>query len=181
MKLAWSRKALAALFILIMTVLISSLYGKLYILNPVLEQTQTVTELMDKQQALLADYPPDEAVLAEAKAEYALTESFLPEGEKMNNDIVNLTRIAEKHHVMIQDFSRAKEPQAIEGMDERYRASVYNVNMVSADPENMVQVLAELSKQERVWDIHSFQFERTSEDRYAGSFAVTFYSHIMED
>ena len=120
----------------------------------------------------------DESLLKETKANYDATQPFLPEGEKVNADVVALENAAGKNNVIITSFSRSVEPEAIEGMNARYRASVYQVTLTSATPDNiMIKLLEELTTMERVWNIQAFSFEKNTLEEYTGSFNVTFYSH----
>lgn len=95
----------------------------------------------------------------------------------MNKDVVALENAARKSNVRVTSFSRSTEPEAIEGMDSRYRASVYEVTLTSASPDHMINLLEELATMERVWNIKAFHFEKDTQEAYSGSFSVTFYSH----
>lgn len=177
MKLEWNRTALIIVFSMVTLALGSFAYGQLYVMTPLKEQTEVVASTVDEQKALLAAYPPDEALLKEKKTEYDATQPFLPEGEKVNNDVVALEKAAGKSNVKVTSFSRSTEPEAIEGMDPRYRASVYEITLTSASPDNMINLLEELTTMERVWNIKAFHFEKDTQEAYSGSFSVTFYSH----
>ncbi|MGO4994659.1 hypothetical protein ACTQ5F_06445 [Jeotgalibaca porci] len=177
MKLEWNRTAFIILFIMITTALGSFAYGQLYFITPLKEQTDVTESLVEEQKTLLEAYPPNESLLKETKANYDATQPFLPEGEKVNADVVALENAAGKHNVTITSFSRSSEPEAIEGMDARYRASVYQVTLTSATPDNMIKLLEELSSMARVWNIQAFHFEKDTQEAYSGSFSVTFYSH----
>lgn len=177
MKLEWNRTAFMLVFIMITAVLGSFAYGQLYVISPIKEQMEVTVNIVEEQKALLAAYPPDESLLEETKAEYEATQPFLPEGEKVNNDVVALETAAGKSNVKINSFSRSSEPEAVEGMDARYRASVYQVTLTSATPDNMISLLEELTTMERVWNIEAFNFEKDTQEEYTGSFSVTFYSH----
>lgn len=181
MKLEWNRTAFMLLFIMITAILGSIAYGQLYFITPLKEQTDVTTSVVEEQKTLLANYPPDEALLKEMKAEYDATQPFLPEGEKVNTDVVALENEAEENNVTITSFSRSVEPEAIEGMDARYRATVYQVTLTSATPENMIKLLEELTTMERVWNIQAFNFEKNTLEEYTGSFNVTFYSHDVTE
>lgn len=177
MKLEWNRTALIIVFSMVTLALGSFAYGQLYVMTPLKEQTEVVASTVDEQKALLAAYPPDEALLKEKKTEYDATQPFLPEGEKVNNDVVALEKAAGKSNVKVTSFARSTEPEAIEGMDPRYRASVYEVMLTSASPDHMINLLEELTTMERVWNIKAFHFEKDTQEAYSGSFSVTFYSH----
>lgn len=177
MKLEWNRTAFIILFIMITTVLGSFVYGQLYFINSLKEQTDVTVSIVEEQKALLEAYPSDESLLKETKENYDATQPFLPEGEKVNADVVALENEAWENNVTITSFSRSVEPEAIEGMDARYRASVYQVMLTSATPDNMIKLLEELTTMERVWNIQAFSFEKNTLDEYTGSFNVTFYSH----
>ena len=177
MKLEWNRTALIIVFSMVTLMLGSFAYGQLYVMTPLKEQTEMVASTVDEQKALLAAYPPDEALLKEKKTEYDATQPFLPEGEKVNNDVVALEKAAGKSNVKVTSFSRSTEPESIEGMDSRYRASVYEVTLTSASPDHMINLLEELATMERVWNIKAFHFEKDTQEAYSGSFSVTFYSH----
>ena len=177
MKLEWNRTALIIIFSMITLAIGSFAYGQLYVMTPLKEQTEVVASTVDEQKALLAAYPPDEALLKEKKTEYDATQPFLPEGEKVNNDVVALEKAAGKSNVKVTSFARSTEPESIEGMDPRYRASVYEVTLTSASPDNMINLLEELTTMERVWNIKAFHFEKDTQEAYSGSFSVTFYSH----
>ncbi|MGP6139284.1 hypothetical protein [Jeotgalibaca sp. A127] len=177
MKLEWNRTAFSILFIMVAMVLGGLVYGTVYLIDPVKERTAITANLVEEQKTLLESYPPDETFLEEIETEYEATQAFLPEGEKVNKDVVDLEKAAAQNSVTINSFSRSLEPQAIEGMDEAYRESVYQVTMTSDTPDNMVALLETLSGMERVWNIQTFSFEKNSEGRYTGSFNVIFYSH----
>lgn len=181
MKLEWSRSAFSILFIMVAMVVGSFVYGKLYLIDPIEERSNIVATLVEEQKTLLKNYPPDERLLAEIETAYEATQAFLPEGEKVNQDVVDLEKAAAQTSVTINSFSRSVEPQPIEGVDERYRASVYQVTMTSTKPDNMTALVETLSGMERVWNIQSFSFEKNGEGSYTGAFDVMFYSHEIPE
>lgn len=177
MRLEWNRTAFSILVIMVAMVLGGFVYGTVYLVDPIKERTVGTADLVEEQQTLLASYPPDEALLEEIETEYEATQAFLPEGEKVNKDVVDLEKAAAQNAVTINSFSRSIEPKPVEDMDERYRESVYQVTMTSETPNNMTALLETLSEMKRVWNIKAFSFEKNSEASYTGSFSVTFYSH----
>lgn len=177
MRLKWNRTAFIIVFVMVTMISGSFVYGFLYVINPLKEQTEVIADTVSEQKALLATYPPNQETLNAKKTEYAATQTFLPEGEKVNKDVVALEKASESSNVTITSFSRSIEPEAIEGMDSRYRASVYEVTLTSESPDDMISLLKELNAMERVWNIRSFHFEKDSQEAYVGAFSVTFYSH----
>ena len=118
MKLKWNRMSFVLAFVMGLMVLAAFIFGQVYFLDPIKQQADLVAQQVKEQTSLKAEYPPEETLLADYRQKYEETWGFLPEGEKVNQELIILEQIAAEENVIVQQIARVEEPQPIEGLDE---------------------------------------------------------------
>ena len=78
----------------------------------------------------------------------------------------------------MQQIVRAEEPEPIEGLDESYRKSTYEVEMTSTAAGNLQRLVERLEGLERIWNIHSFGFEKLGEESFNGTFTFELFYYV---
>ena len=178
MKLKWNRRSLLLAIVMGLVILGAFIFGQVYFLNPIKEQADLVAQQVKEQTSLKAEYPPEETLLADYRQKYEETWGFLPEGEKVNEELIVLDRIADEENVIVQQIARLEEPQLIEGLDESYRKSTYEVEMTSNAAGNMQSLVERLEGFERLWNIYSFGFEKLDEESFSGTFTFELFYYV---
>lgn len=170
MKLKWNRMSFVLAFVMGLLVLATFIFGQVYFLDPIKAQADLVAQQVNEQTRLKAEYPPEQTLLDDYRQKYEETWGFLPEGEKVNQELVVLDSIAAEENVIVQQIARVGEPQPIEGLDESYMKSTYEVEMTSNTAGNMQRLVERLESLERIWNIYSFGFEKLDEESFNGTF-----------
>lgn len=178
MKLKWNRMSLLLAIVMGLVILGAFIFGQVYFLNPIKEQADLVAQQVQEQTSLKAEYPPEETLLADYRQKYEETWGFLPEGEKVNQELIVLDRIAAEENVIVQQIVRLEEPQPIEGLDESYRKSTYEVEMTSTAADNMQKLVERLEGLERIWNIYSFGFEKLDEESFSGTLTFELFYYV---
>ncbi|WP_106449794.1 hypothetical protein [Trichococcus alkaliphilus] len=179
MKLKWNRMSLLLAIVMGLLILGAFIFGQVYFLNPIKEQADLVAQQVKEQTNLKAEYPPEETLLADYRQKYEETWGFLPEGEKINQELIVLDRIAAEENVILQKIARLEEPQLIEGLDESYRKSTYEVEMTSTTAGNMQRLIERLEGFERIWNIYSFGFEKLGEESFSGRLTFELFYYVV--
>lgn len=180
MKLKWNRMSFMLAVVMVLMILAAFIFGQVYFLNPIKERADLVAQQVKKQTSLKAEYPPEETLLADYRQKYEGTWGFLPEGEKVNQELIVLDRIAAEENVIVQQIARLEEPQLIEGLDENYRKSTYEVEMTSTAAGNMQRLVGRLEELERIWNIYSFGFEKLDEESFSGTFTFELFYYVPD-
>ena len=178
MKLKWNRMSLLLAIVMGLVVLGAFIFGQVYFLNPIKEQADLVAQQVKEQASLKVEYPPEETLLADYRQKYEETWGFLPEGEKVNQELIVLDRIAAEENVIVQQIARLEEPQPIEGLDESYRKSTYEVEMTSTAAGNLQRLVERLEGLERIWNIYSFGFEKLDEESFSGTLTFELFYYV---
>lgn len=178
MKLKWNRVSLLLAIVMGLVILGAFIFGQVYFLNPIKEQADRVEQQVKEQTSLKAEYPPEETLLADYRQTYEETWGFLPEGEKVNEELIVLDRIAAEENVILQQIARLEEPQMIDGLDENYRKSTYEVEMTSNAAGSMQRLVERLEELERIWNIYSFGFEKLDEESFSGAFTFELFYYV---
>lgn len=178
MKMKWNRMSLILVFVMGLVILGAFIFGQEYFLDPIKERADRAAQQVEEQASLKAEYPPDEALLVDYKQLYEETWGFLPEGEKVNQELVVLDSIAAEENVIVQQIARVGEPQPIEGLDESYMKSTYAVEMTSNTAGNMQRLVERLESLERIWNIYSFGFEKLDEESFNGTFTFELFYYV---
>ncbi|MGB9342370.1 hypothetical protein [Trichococcus sp.] len=178
MKLKWNPMSVLLTFVMGVGLLGIFIYGQVYFLNPIKEQADLAAQQVEEQQRLKDDYPPEETLLADYKQMYEETWGFLPEGEKVNQELVVLEQTAADENVIVQQIARVGEPQPIEGLDESYMKSTYEVEMTSNTAGNMQRLVEKLEGLDRIWNIYSFGFEKLAEESFSGTFTFELFYYV---
>lgn len=178
MKLKWNRMSFVLAFVMGLLVLAAFIFGQVYFLDPIKQRVDRAAQQVEEQTSLKAEYPPEETLLDDYRQEYQETWGFLPEGEKVNQELVALERTAAEENVTVQQIARVGEPQAIEGLDENYRKSTYEVEMTSNTAGNMQRLVERLEGLERIWNIYSFGFEKLDEESFSGTFTFELFYYV---
>lgn len=181
MKLKWNRMSLVLAVMMVSVVVGAFILGQLYFLDPIKEQSNRIARLVDEQKTLKANYPPEEALLNDYKQKYEETWTFLPEGEKVNQELVALESIAAEENVILTQMVRVDEPQSIEGLDESFGKTAYEVELTSATAGSMQRLIERLESFERIWNVYSFGFEKLGEDSFSGRFTFELFYHVTDD
>lgn len=180
MKLKWDRLSILLAFVMGLMVLAAFVFGHVYFLAPIKQGADRAAQLVAEQTSLLADYPPEATLLDEYRQTYEETWEFLPEGEKVHHELVILEQLAAEENVLVQQIVRAEEPESIEGLDESYRKSTYEVEMTSTAAGNLQRLVERLEGLERIWNIHSFGFEKLGEESFSGTFTFELFYYVAE-
>lgn len=178
MKLRWNRVSFMLAFVMGLVVLAALIFGHIYFLDPIKQQADRAAQQVEEQTNLKADYPPEQALLDDYRLAYEETWGFLPEGEKVNQELVALERAAAEENVTVQQIARVGEPQPIEGLDESYRKSTYAVEMTSNTAGNMQRLVERLEGLDRIWNIYSFGFEKLAEESFSGTFTFELFYYV---
>ena len=178
MKLKWNPMSVLLAFVMVVGLLGIFIYGQVYFLNPIKERSERAAQQVEEQKSLKADYPPDESLLEDSKQKYEETWGFLPEGEKVNQELVVLDRIAAEENVVVQQIARVDEPQPIEGLDESYQKTTYEVELTSNAAGNMQRLVERLEGLERIWNIYSFGFEKLDEESFSGTLTFELFYYV---
>ena len=178
MNLKWNRVSTLLAFLMGLAIIGIFVSGQLYFLNPIKEQANRVEKLVEKQTNLKTNYPPEKSLLTDYRKDYEETWSFLPEGEQVNQELVVLEKLAAKEKVSVQQIIRVGEPLAIEGLDERYMKTVYDVELTSTTMESIQNLVKEIEALERIWNIHYFGFEKLDEGSFTGTFTFELFYHV---
>lgn len=178
MKLKWNPMSLLLAIVMGLVILGAFIFGQVYFLNPIKERAQLVAQQVEEQTRLKAEYQPEATLLADYRQKYEETWGFLPEGEKVNEELIVLNSIAAEENVILQQIARVEEPQPIEGLDESYRKSTYEVEMTSNAAGNMQRLVERLEGLERIWNIYSFGFEKLDEESFSGTFTFELFYYV---
>lgn len=178
MKLKWDRLSILLAFVMGLMILAAFIFGQVYFLDPIKQRADRAAQQVAEQTSLKAEYPPEETLLADYRQKYEETWGFLPEGEKVNQELVVLESIAAEENVIVQQIARVEEPQPIEGLDETYMKSTYEVEMTSNTAGNMQRLVERLEGLERIWNIYSFGFEKLDEESFSGTFTFDLFYYV---
>ena len=178
MKLKWNRMSFVLAFVMGLLVLATFIFGQVYFLNPIKAQADLVAQQVNEQTRLKAEYPPEQTLLDDYRQKYEETWGFLPEGEKVNQQLVILEQTAAEENVIVQQIARVGEPQPIEGLDESYMKSTYAVEMTSNTAGNMQRLVERLEGLDRIWNIYSFGFEKLAEESFNGTFTFELFYYV---
>lgn len=178
MKLKWNRMSLLLAIVMGLVIIWAFIFGQVYFLHPIKERANLVAQQVKEQMSLKAEYPPEETLLADYRQKYEETWGFLPEGEKVNEELIDLDRIAAEENVILQQIARVEEPQLIEGLDESYRKSTYEVEMSSDTAGNMQRLIERIEGFERIWNIYSFGFEKLDEESFSGTLTFELFYYV---
>ena len=178
MNLKWNRVSFVMAFVLGLLVLATFIFGQVYFLDPIKQRAARAALLVEEQTSLKAEYPPEQTLLDDYRQKYEETWGFLPEGEKVNQELVVLESIAAEENVIVQQIARVGEPQPIEGLDESYMKSTYAVEMTSNTAGNMQRLVERLEGLERIWNIYSFGFEKLDEESFSGTFTFDLFYYV---
>jgi hypothetical protein len=178
MKLKWNRMSLLLAIVMGLVILGAFIFGQVYFLDPIKEQADLVAQQVNEETRLKAEYPAEETLLADYRQKYEETWGFLPEGEKVNQQLIILEQTAAEENVIVQKIARVGEPEPIEGLDESYRKSTYEVEMTSTTADNMQRLVERLEGLERIWNIYSFGFEKLDEESFSGTFTFELFYYV---
>lgn len=178
MKLIWNRTAILLLFATVVVLLGVFVYGQAYFLHPIKERYELTAEQVATQKKLKADYPSEATLLDDYRQGYEETWGFLPEGETFDQELIVLERLAAEENVAVQQVARVDEPQPIEGFDENYRKSTYEIEVTSTTVENLQRLVEKMESLERIWNIYSFGTQKLGDASFAGTFTVELFYYI---
>ena len=178
MKLKWDRLSILLAFVMGLMVLAAFVFGHVYFLAPIKQGADRAAQLVAEQTSLLADYPPEATLLEEYRQTYEETWEFLPEGERVDQELVIMEQLAAEENVLVQQIVRAEEPEPIEGLDESYMKSTYAVEMTSNTAGNMQKLVERLEGLDRIWNIYSFGFEKIAEESFNGTFTFELFYYV---
>ena len=130
-----------------------------------------------EQESLLDAFSPSEQNLNELEEAYAHSSRFIPEGEKINEVIVLIQSAEESNDVTLRQILRLSEDQPVEGLNERYVHSVYQIEFESSEASNIRGMLATMNQQDRLLNSYQLSYQRESEDVLSGSVLIDVYYH----
>ncbi|SDK89530.1 hypothetical protein [Alkalibacterium thalassium] len=132
---------------------------------------------MSEQDTLLNAYPPSEQNLNELEEAYADSLRFIPEGETINEAIVLIQSATESNDVTLRQISRLNDEQPLEGLNDRYVQTVYQVEFESSEASNIRGMLVTMNQQDRLLNSYQLSYQRESEDVLSGSVLIDVYYH----
>lgn len=153
-------------------------YGNQYLVTPVQEEAAFLTETVESQETMLAVYPPSDEFLEEVEANYAVTETYLPNGAKANEALVTLERLAKQAKVDLASVSRSSANQMIEEAPANFVKNTYTAQVTADSPAALRNLMNRLMEEERVWNITSLTYSQSGGDSLSGSFTfeLAYYS-----
>lgn len=180
MRLMWNKTS-SWMILLFVTILVLVLfYGEMYLVEPMKEEAAKLEEVVTEQKKLLAVYTPEEATLKQYEEAYQETQVFLPERENISDILITLEKAASAVDVTLNRVSSVSDPSPVEGLSSNYLRSSYGIEMTSESAENMRDLLASLNELERVWNVHSFRYEKSGEN-YTGTLMFELYYHTQNN
>lgn len=177
MIIKWTRESLLVMLTLIMILIALFYYGNSYYIEPVRANSENSAAIVSEQESLLNAFPPSEQNLNELEEAYADSSRFIPEGETINEAIVLIQSAAESNDVTLRQISRLNEEQPLEGLNDRYVHSVYQIEFESSEASNIRGMLATMNQQDRLLNSHQLSYQRESEDLLSGSVLIDVYYH----
>lgn len=177
MILKWTRESLLVLLTLIMILVAIFYYGNRLLIDPVRVTADTSSQVVTEQENVLSTYPPSDNLRQELEEEYMSTTDFIPEGERIYEAIVLIEQVADANDVDLIQMARIDDHQPVEGMNERFMKSTYQLELVSNSSADLRRMLNDLSVQDRLWDSQTFSYQREGEDTFTGSLLIDLYYH----
>lgn len=174
----WNRESFLVTLMGFMILIAIFYYGGRYFIDPLKEEADILTETVRTQQSLIESYPPTEELKTSYEENYLETESYLPLGAQANQELINLEDAADDTDVDVMSVSRIADRQPIEQATNNFVKNTYDLQMASESPENFRRLIDRLMKQERVWNITTFTYDKIDEETYTGTltFELPYYS-----
>ena len=174
MKIKWNRESALVILMAAMILLAMYYYGHKNYVDPIKAEADDLKGTISAQQALLDNYPPSEALLAEYIDKSLSTENFLPSGDQAHAGLVRLEELALENDVQLEGMARSSYQASVEGVPEQFVGNSYEVNVSSESPANFRSLIAALMKEERVWNVTSLTYNGGT-GTYTGSFTVEIF------
>lgn len=114
MTIKWNRETILVIIMSIMILIGGFYYGNIYLVDPLEEEADIITQTVNAQKDLIANYPPSEELYNEYEVKDAETEADLPKDVEINKGIVRFEQLAGQSNVEIQSFTRSGDRQSIE-------------------------------------------------------------------
>lgn len=175
MTIRWNRETILVIIMSIMILIGGFYYGNIYLVDPLEEEADIITQTVNAQKDLIANYPPSEELYNEYEVKDAETEAYLPKDVEINKGIVRFEQLAGQSNVEIQSFTRSGDRQSIEELSNDYLRNTYEVQMISDSPVNFRRLINALENEERVWNVTGFSYNQSGEESYTGSFTLDIY------
>ena len=175
MTLKFTRESILVIISAIMLLFAIFYYGNLYLLEPIKEESSTVSSIVDSEKRLLDNYPPSEEILAKYIEDAQATEVYLPVGDQANRALITLGRLANQSNVEIQRVSRNSAQETTENLPNQFAKNNYLVEVTTTSSQNLRNLVERLISEERVWDIPTISYNKTGDDNYTGSFNFDLY------
>lgn len=178
MILKWTRESVLILLTVVMILVALFYYGNRLFIEPTRVTADTSSQLVNAQDVLLNTYPPSDNLRQDLEEAYDDTTDFIPNGERINEAIVLIEEIAIANDVTLTQLSRLDNNQPVEGLNESFMTSTYQIELASSSSENIRNMLTELNSQDRMWNSQAFSYLRENEDVTTGSLLIDLYYHI---
>lgn len=178
MSIKWSRESILVALMSLMVLVGAFYYGNLYLIEPIKQENQILSDTVRGQEILLNNYPPSEDLKEEYEEAYLATNDFLPLGAQANKELVLLERLANQAGVNISGVSRTANDQSMEDVPVHFVKSTYSVQASSESPANFRNLIDRLMEEERVWNIVNFSYTQSGEGNVTGTFSyeLPYYS-----
>lgn len=176
----WNRESLLVTVMAIMILIGVFFYGNQILIEPIKTEADLLSEVVEQQQSLLSAYPPSEELKVELETTNLETETYLPLGDQTNRALITLEQVANQANVTISSVSRIADHQVIEEVPENFVSNTYDVQMTSDAPANFRKLIEQLMKEERVWNITSFTYDKVAETNYTGTFNFELFYYSNE-
>lgn len=150
-------------------------YGRHYIVQPIEEEAQTLTNTVQAQQSLIDTYSPEKSLLVDYENTFSKIETYLPKGVQVADALVKLEQLAETSNVSIINISRLEEQQSLEEISEEFVKDIYAVQMTSDSPTNFFHLISHLMNEKRVWNITLLSYEKSGKNLYTGTINFELY------
>lgn len=175
MILKWTRESALVLVTLLLVLFALLYYGDRLLLDPTRAAAGTSADILDDQTALLDRFPPLEAALSDLTAEIEDSHAFIPEGESMSEALVTLYEHALQNKVSLDQISRVRDSQSLEGQSSRYRSTGYLIEWSSESAGGFRAFLSDLNTSDRLWNSQELSYQRAAEDSISGSLLLELY------
>lgn len=178
MTIKWNRESILVILMGLMILVGIFYYGNLYLIEPIKEEADVLSDTVNEQQTLVANYPPSEELFDEYASLYEETETFLPIGVQMDEELVRFEQLAEQNNVILQSLTRVTHRELVEGLADNFYKNTYTTELASESPNDFRQLLHSLANEERVWNVTNFSYNKTGDENYTGSIQFELYYYL---
>lgn len=178
MIMKWNRESFLVTVMAAMILIGIFFYGNQYLINPIKEEAEVLTQTVQNHESLLDAYPPSEELQSDYEGDYSSTKSYLPIGAQANEALITLEQAADQSGVTILSVTRISDQQPIEEASASFVKNTYEVQITSTSPADFRNLINRLMNEDRVWNITAFSYDKVDEANYTDTFnyELAYYS-----